>query len=226
MLTAALAALVFAAVSVLAVSNAQIRRESAARAAALQQKDAALATARDAVNQMLTDVASEKFNNVPIAHPLRVSLLKDAQRFYEELMQLNEADKSLVPEMAQVLYNMAGLQRELGQKEDAERSLRRGIELLSAMDERDPILQERMAIMELDLAYTMDPMSGSLQSAREEDPAVEAQYQLALEHLRDLTSTMARSATSLRTVLATIWPIGRVNAATWSRQNNCGGKRL
>ena len=40
--------------------------------------------------------------------------------------------------------------------------------------------------MELDLAYTMDPMSGSLQSAREEDPAVEAQYQLALEHLRDL----------------------------------------
>jgi tRNA A-37 threonylcarbamoyl transferase component Bud32/tetratricopeptide (TPR) repeat protein len=185
-LTAALAVLIFAAVSVLAVSNSQIRRESAARAAALQQKDAALATARDAVNQMLTDVASEKFNNVPIAHPLRLSLLKGAFRFYEHLMQLNEADRSLVPEMAQVLYNMAGLQRELGQKEDAERSLRRGIELLSATDERDPVLQERMAIMELDLAYTMDPMNGSLQSAREEDPAVEARYQRALEHLRDL----------------------------------------
>src|SRR3954463_6881237 len=142
-LTAAVAALIFAAVSVLAVSNAQIRRESAARAAALQQKDAALTTARDAVNQMLTDVASEKFNNVPIAHALRVSLLKGAQRFYEQLMQLNEADRSLVPEMAQVLYNMAGLQRELGQKEDAERSMRRGIELLSTMDEGDPILQER-----------------------------------------------------------------------------------
>jgi tetratricopeptide (TPR) repeat protein/predicted Ser/Thr protein kinase len=185
-LTAAVAALVVAAVSVLAVSNAQIRRESVARAAALQQKDAALATARDAVNQMLTDVASEKFNNVPIAHPLRVSLLKGAQRFYEQLMQLNEADKSLVPEMAQVLYNMAGLQRELGQKEAAERSLQRGIELLSATDERDPILQERMAIMEMDLAYTMDPMIGSLRTAREEDPAVEAQYQLALEHLDKL----------------------------------------
>lgn len=63
------------------MSNAQTRRESAARAAALQQKDAALATARDAVNQMLTDVANEKFNNVPIAHPLRVSLLKDAYGF-------------------------------------------------------------------------------------------------------------------------------------------------
>ncbi len=185
-LTAALTVLVIGALSVLAVSNAQIRRESAARAAALQQKDAALATARDAVNQMLTDVASEKFNNVPIAHPLRVSLLKGAQRFYEDLMQLNEADRSLVPELAQVLYNMAGLQRELGQKEDAERSLRRGIDLLSAMDKRDPVLQERIAIMELDLAYTMDPTSGALQSARKEDPAVEAHYQRALEHLRDL----------------------------------------
>jgi tetratricopeptide (TPR) repeat protein len=135
---------------------------------------------------MLTDVASEKFNNVPIAHPLRLSLLRGALRFYENLMQLDEADRSLVPEIAQVLYNMGGLQRELGQKEDAERSLRRGIELLSATDKRDPVLQERMAIMELDLAYTMDPMNGSLQSAREEDPAVEAQYQRALEHLRDL----------------------------------------
>ena len=44
-LAAALVALIVAAVSVLAVSNAQIRRESAARAAALHQKDAALATA-------------------------------------------------------------------------------------------------------------------------------------------------------------------------------------
>ena len=186
-LTAAVAALVIVALSVLAVSNAQIRRESAARAAALQQKDAALATAHDAVNQMLTDVASEKFSNVPIAHPLRVSLLKDALRFYEELMRLNEADRSLVPEMAQVLYNMAQLQRELGQNEDAEHSLRRGIELLSAMDEQDAILQERMAIMELDLAYTMDPTGGSLQSTRAEAPAVEAHYQRALEHLRALT---------------------------------------
>jgi tetratricopeptide (TPR) repeat protein len=135
---------------------------------------------------MLTDVASEKFSNVPISHPLRVSLLKDALRFYEELMRLNDADKSLAPEMAQVLYNISGLQRELGQKEDAEHSLRRGIELLSATDEQDPILQERMAIMELDLGYTMDPMGGSLQSARAEAPAVEAQYQRALEHLREL----------------------------------------
>jgi len=185
-LAAALAGLIVAAVSVLAVSNAQIRRESAARATALQQKDAALATARDAVNQMLTDVASEKFNNVPIAHPLRVSLLKGAQQFYEQLMQLNETDRSLVPEMAQVLYNMASLQRELGQKEDAERSLRRGIEMLSATDERDPVLQERTAIMEMDLAYTIDPMIGSLRTAEVEDPAVEAQYQRALEHLAKL----------------------------------------
>jgi tRNA A-37 threonylcarbamoyl transferase component Bud32 len=68
---AALAALIVTAVSVLAVSNAQIRRESAARATALQQKDAALTTARDAVNQMLTDVANEKFNNVSVRYGRR-----------------------------------------------------------------------------------------------------------------------------------------------------------
>ena len=197
-----LATLIIAAVSVLSISNAQIRRESAARAVALQQKDAALATARDAVNQMLTDVANDKFNNVPIAHPLRVSLLKGAQQFYEVLMQLNRTDRSLVPEMAEILYNLGGLQRELGQKEDAQCSLRRGISLLSALDGRDPVVQECIAIMELDLAYTMDPTSGALQSSRDEDPAVEEQYQLALDHLQQTASALARTLTSLCAVLA------------------------
>ena len=109
---------VVAAVSVLAMSNAQIRRESTARAAALEQKDAALTTARDAVNQMLTDVASEKFNDVPIAHPLRLSLLKGAQRFYEELIQFNRGGQVARTGNGEVLYNLGGLQRELGQNED------------------------------------------------------------------------------------------------------------
>jgi tetratricopeptide (TPR) repeat protein len=43
-----------------------------------------------------------------------------------------------------------------------------------------------MAIMELYLAYTMDPVGGSLQPAHTDAPGVEAQYQRALEHLRDL----------------------------------------
>src|SRR5262249_12965708 len=56
-LSATVVAVLLAAVTILAVSNSQIRSESAALSAALEQKDAALATAHEAVNQMLTEVA-------------------------------------------------------------------------------------------------------------------------------------------------------------------------
>ncbi|HEX4415788.1 MAG TPA: protein kinase, partial [Lacipirellulaceae bacterium] len=183
-LSIAVVVLVVAAMSVLLVSNAQIRRESTDRAAALKQKSIALATAYDAIDQMLTGVANSRFNDVPKAGPLRVSLLQDALRYYESLIKYDEADAMLVPEMAKVLHSIATLQRELGQSEEAARSLRRSIDLLSSMHQNDsPDAQERIALMELDLAYIMGE---STQSALSEDPTVERQYRTALAHLHEL----------------------------------------
>ena len=155
-LAGAVATLLVAAVAILAISNARIRRESDARENALKQKDAALITARKAVDKMLTEVANKKFSNVPIAHPLRVALLTEALEFYDGLAVLAETDRSLGLEMAQVLESMAGLQRELGQNDAAARSLRRAIALLdAAQDASSPSVRERIGKMELSLAYTM-----------------------------------------------------------------------
>jgi serine/threonine protein kinase len=183
-LTAAVATLLIAAVAILGVSNAQIRQQSEARAKALEQKDAALLTAREAVDQMLIEVANKKFSNMPVGHPLRVALLTDALRFYEGLAQLAENDQALAPEMATALHSMSNLQRELGQGAEAARSLRRALALLrSAENAESPAMLERIAQLELVLAYTMGE---SLHSKRAEDPAVEAQYRRALALLQEL----------------------------------------
>jgi hypothetical protein len=171
-----------AVVIILIVTNAQIRRESAERAVALEQKEAALETAHAAVNQMLTEVAEEKFRDIPLAHPLRVSLLNDALQFYKGLANLDEHRPSLTSDMAKVLHDMAGLQRELGKNDDARRSLSQGIALLSTKKTETLATEEQLANLELDLAYTME----SAQSNQMEPSAIEAQYRRALTHFHDL----------------------------------------
>jgi serine/threonine protein kinase len=181
-LSGAAAATLIGALIMLILSNWRIRSESAALAEALDQKDAALSTAHEAVNQMLTEVADKKFSDIPLGHPLRVSLLKDALKFYEGLAQLDEKRTALGPEMATVLHEMAGLQRELGQNEEAQRSLKQGLALLSENQIDSLATEELRANMELDLAYTME----AAQSNRVKAAAVEAQYQRALGYFHDL----------------------------------------
>lgn len=178
-LCGAVAALLVTAIAILLVSNSQIRRES-------QVKDAALVTARDAVDQMLTRVASEKFSDMPLSHPLRVALLEDALRIYEGLLAESPADRALQQDMAGVLHTIAGLQRELGRNADAARSLRRSAEILRTLAADDPAplaVREMQAETVQDLAYTLQSSSESTQLSQEEP---EAQFRQALKLLLDL----------------------------------------
>ncbi|MGD9636800.1 MAG: protein kinase [Pirellulales bacterium] len=129
--TGLVATLLVTSVIVLLVSNARIRRASAA-------KDAALATARDAVDQMLTRVGDEKLLNVPLAGPLRKSLLEDALRFYEGFTEQAESDPSVRLELAGVLRRMSDVQRQLGRDDDARQSQEHSIQLLQSLVESNP----------------------------------------------------------------------------------------
>jgi eukaryotic-like serine/threonine-protein kinase len=156
-LAGTVAVLLVVAVAILSLSNARIRRESAAMAIAVHDKDAALATAHEAVNQMLTRVASKTFADMPKSHPLRVALLEDALKFYDGLVSQEGAEPTLRHEMANVLITMAGLQRELGRYDDAARALKQSIDLLTpliATDPDPPSIREELANAELDLAFT------------------------------------------------------------------------
>ena len=150
-LSGTVAALLFAAISILAVSNARIRHESAERADALT-------TAHGAINQMLTRTASEAFEDAPRLHPVRVGLLEDALKYYEVLSSKPGADPTLRYEMALVLQTKAGLERELDRYDDAIRSLRECVELsesLLALDPSPPQRLELLAETERDLGLTM-----------------------------------------------------------------------
>jgi serine/threonine protein kinase len=149
-LTAIAAALLVAAVTILMVSNSRIRRESAA-------KGAALATARQAVDQMLMRVASDKLSTVALAHPLREALLRDALSFYESLLAETPDDASLRTDMADALWSMGFVQRELGRFDDAIRSYERSIGLLKQNVDEDPrprAMREKLAATHEALAFT------------------------------------------------------------------------
>jgi eukaryotic-like serine/threonine-protein kinase len=149
-LTGAVAILLVAAVVILTASNASIRHEAAA-------KDAALVTAREAVHQMLMQVANDKLNNMPLGHPLREALLENALQFYEGLLPQTTDDAALREEIASALCSMGCIQRELGRFDDAVRSFKRSREMLEtlvAADPQPPRIREKAAAAEEALAYT------------------------------------------------------------------------
>jgi serine/threonine protein kinase/tetratricopeptide (TPR) repeat protein len=163
------AVLLVAAVVQLTVSNARIRRASAA-------KDAALATAREAVDQMLTRVADEKLLNVPLAQPLRKALLEDALGFYEGFMRQAQSDPTFQQEAAYILRWLSTIQRELGNDEDARRSQQRSLDLLRSLVDSDPVepsYREKLAEAHTYLAYTISVFPTKT-SAQDEEHHVRA----------------------------------------------------
>ncbi len=149
-LTGAVALLLITAMVILVASNASIRREAT-------EKDAALATARQAVDHMLMRVANDKLSNLPLGHPLREALLLDALQFYEGFLAQASDDESVRQSMAGVLKSLGLLQRELGRCDDACRSLDRSVELLQPLVEANPelpALREELASTQEALAYT------------------------------------------------------------------------
>ena len=186
LLAGAVAALLVVTIVVLLVSNARIRNESAALAIAVHDKDAALTTAQEAINQMLTRVASKTFADMPKSHPLRVALLEDALKFYGGLVSQEGAQPKLRYEMANILVTMSLLQRELGCYDEAVQALKQSIELftqLVANDPDPPSIRERLANAELDLAYTLYWGRNPTETVA---PEVELQCRKALERFDEL----------------------------------------
>jgi tetratricopeptide (TPR) repeat protein len=137
-IVAAFVLLLVAATAALVVSNVQIRRESAAKERALKEKDRALATARQAVDQMLIRVADERLQDVPQAHPVRQALLQDAIKFYKGFIAQAESDPALREEMASVLASIAEVEMELGRYDDSRRSIEQAIVLLEQLVAESP----------------------------------------------------------------------------------------
>jgi tRNA A-37 threonylcarbamoyl transferase component Bud32/tetratricopeptide (TPR) repeat protein len=176
-LTAAVAALVVTTLAMLMWTNYSIRQAAA-------DKDAALATARGAVDQMLTRVAKETLHNMPLGHPLRQAMLEDALEYYEGFLDNAEADTSVHENMTLILNSLALLQRESGHFDEACGSFERSIKILQSAVERDPrppALREQLAAAQEGLAYTWQ-----INPADEEGKQADRYYREALDTYRDL----------------------------------------
>jgi serine/threonine-protein kinase len=176
-LAAAVVVLLICATAILAISNARIRSEAT-------DKDAALATARQAVDHMLMRVANDKLSNLPLGHPLREALILDALTFYEGFLAQAGEDESVRQSMAGVLKSLGLLQRELGRCDDACQSLNRSIELLQTVVDsklHSPELREELASTQEALAYTWQ-----INPADSDGRNADAHYRKALELYRAL----------------------------------------
>ena len=172
-LTGAVVGLLVAAIVILTWSNYRIRNEGAI-------KDRAIASARNAVHQLLTRVASEKLNDIPMSHPIRVDLLNDAVGAYEGLLALGDQNVPIQLQLAEVLHTISGLQRELDRNAEAADALQRSATIYASLidiDPNPPVVLEALAVAQMDLAYTwqFDTKSPEHQSF-----PIEEQYRRAL----------------------------------------------
>jgi serine/threonine protein kinase len=94
--------------------------------------------AREAVNQFFTRVSEERLLNQPGLHPLRKSLLLDAQRFYEGFLQERSGDPSLRAELATARGHVAKIISQTGLATDAAAQLQQAIELWESLAASQP----------------------------------------------------------------------------------------
>jgi hypothetical protein len=130
--TGAVVALLVALVVTLALTNARIRRESDARAAALKAKDASLATTRQAVQQLSyleTDIA-ERLTEIPGGEHIYSAMKEDTLRRLEPILQQAEIAGETTYESFVILETVADIQCEFGRYEDARRTAERGIDVV------------------------------------------------------------------------------------------------
>ena len=169
---------------ILLFSNARIRLASAT-------KDAALGTAREAIDQMLVRVADEMIQDAPLTDPLRESLFNDALRFYEGLLGKNESDLEIHAATARVLDLMSDVQLGLGRYDAAVDTCKRHIELV------DRILAKRPADIRyrIDRAYAEEHLAYVLGLDGEEsnEKEIEAHYRKAI----DLFTSLERESPDL-----------------------------
>jgi serine/threonine-protein kinase len=104
--------------------------------------------ARDAVDQMLTEIGQKTLAGVPQVEPVRRALLEKALAFNERLQAQKGDDPEIRLEVARAYLRAGRIELELGDRAAAERTLTRSRDLLRALmteRPRDPVLPRDLA---------------------------------------------------------------------------------
>lgn len=88
--------------------------------------------ARDAVEQMLTEVGTVDLVDIPQMESVRGRLLEKAQRFYLEFLEQRRTDTSVQSDVARGHWRLGDIEELLGDYEGSEKSYRKSIAMLKA----------------------------------------------------------------------------------------------
>ena len=127
------AALVVAALIGVSIHNVVIRKLRDAAVASAREAERNFGKARDAVDQMLTEVGSVELADIPQMEEVRGRLLEKAQHFYLEFLAEKKADPAVRGDVGRGYYRLGDIEETLGDFAGAERSYRRALDLQKEM---------------------------------------------------------------------------------------------
>ncbi len=136
----AFVALVVTAGAVLGVNNARIRRESEARAKALQAKETSLATVRRALRQVtqLDAQLDARISGIPGGDEIWKAVREDMLRYLGPIAKQAELDEESKYEAFVILESMADIQMDIGRYNDARQTAQRAVDIVQGRLDEDP----------------------------------------------------------------------------------------
>jgi serine/threonine-protein kinase len=180
------AALLVAGAAALAVSTVLIGRESARREEHRRLAERNFTHARDAVDQMLTEVAEVELADVPQMQPVRKRLLEKAQRFYQGFLEQRRTDPGVRREAGRAQIRLGEIDELLGDHVGAERALRQGNATLADLVRDSPNQSDPLR----DLARGRDDLGMLLKKANRFKES-EAELRAALRLREGLAAELA-----------------------------------
>jgi serine/threonine protein kinase len=147
---AAFIVLVIAVLS-LSLSTVLIWRKQAQVARARERAEANFQKAREAVDQMLTQVAEEKLKHVPQMEQVRRQLLAQALTFYQGFLEEDSHDPRVREETGRAYRRVGDIHQTLGQYEQAEQAYRNAIDVLRGLADEfsgSPDYESKVAVSE------------------------------------------------------------------------------
>jgi serine/threonine-protein kinase len=182
-----------AAVAVATLGTATVLLRQARNVAQLRQREASeqrdearakYRLARDAVNQMLTEVGETRLKDVPAMEPVRRALLEKALAFYQQFLEERHDDPALRRDTGQAFERVGRINHLLGKHDAALAAFQQALGLQGRLADDYPDEPE----YRWDLATTclgLDKLHGDLHRLNESGPASERAVRLLEGLVRD-----------------------------------------